>query len=72
MTAFIRQNRYGDDASARAAVAASLPRPRNDYDVLREQHRFVWTDDDLAEMDWEKEQAHKYCACFSIFQLFFH
>jgi hypothetical protein len=28
--------------------------------VLREQHRFVWTDDDLAEMDWEKEQAHKY------------
>lgn len=33
---------------------------KTDCDVLREQHRFVWTDGDEAESSWEKRLAKKY------------
>lgn len=33
---------------------------RSDYDIIEEEHRFVWTEEDESTMTWEKEQAHKY------------
>ena len=33
---------------------------KTDYDVIRENHRFLWTDDDKADESWEKNLAKKY------------
>ncbi|EDV20776.1 uncharacterized protein TRIADDRAFT_60773 [Trichoplax adhaerens] len=33
---------------------------KNDYDILREQHRFVWEDDDDNDNNWDKRLAKKY------------
>uniref|UniRef100_H3DNJ6 FRA10A associated CGG repeat 1 n=2 Tax=Tetraodon nigroviridis TaxID=99883 RepID=H3DNJ6_TETNG len=33
---------------------------KTDYDVLRENHRFLWKDEDEEDMTWEKELAKKY------------
>eukprot|EP00041_Stephanoeca_diplocostata_P005043 m.55133 g.55133 ORF g.55133 m.55133 type:complete len:189 (-) comp15536_c0_seq2:191-757(-) len=33
---------------------------KNDFDIIAEEQRFVWTQDDEANMTWEKQQAHKY------------
>ncbi|TNN03850.1 protein FRA10AC1 [Takifugu flavidus] len=33
---------------------------RTDHDVLRENHRFLWKDEDEEDMTWEKELAKKY------------
>uniref|UniRef100_A0A672JFU7 FRA10A associated CGG repeat 1 n=1 Tax=Salarias fasciatus TaxID=181472 RepID=A0A672JFU7_SALFA len=33
---------------------------QNDLDVLRENHRFLWRDEDEEDMTWEKELAKKY------------
>eukprot|EP00040_Diaphanoeca_grandis_P011756 m.60288 g.60288 ORF g.60288 m.60288 type:complete len:289 (+) comp22821_c0_seq3:632-1498(+) len=33
---------------------------KNDYDILADEHRFVWTAQDESDMTWEKQQAHKY------------
>lgn len=35
-------------------------RDKTDYDILREQHRFVWSDEDKADSSWEKQLAKKY------------
>ncbi|XP_054060911.1 protein FRA10AC1 homolog isoform X3 [Rissa tridactyla] len=33
---------------------------KTDLDVIRENHRFLWNEDDEAEMNWEKRLAKKY------------
>ncbi|KAM9837182.1 protein FRA10AC1 [Aulostomus maculatus] len=33
---------------------------KTDHDVLRENHRFLWRDEDEEDMTWEKELAKKY------------
>lgn len=33
---------------------------KNDYDIIAEEHRFVWTEKDLADMSWEKRLAKRY------------
>ncbi|KAJ4940147.1 hypothetical protein JOQ06_026456 [Pogonophryne albipinna] len=33
---------------------------KTDHDVLRENHRFLWKDEDEEDMTWEKELARKY------------
>ncbi|EGD78094.1 hypothetical protein PTSG_08973 [Salpingoeca rosetta] len=48
---------YGD---GQAFLESQRPQVRNDYDVIAEQHRFVWDDKDTEEMDWEKQLAKRY------------
>lgn len=38
----------------------SLDKDKTDHDVLRENHRFLWRDEDEEDMTWEKELAKKY------------
>ncbi|XP_028331881.1 protein FRA10AC1 isoform X2 [Gouania willdenowi] len=38
----------------------SRAKDKTDHDVLRENHRFLWRDEDEEEMTWEKELAKKY------------
>ncbi|OPJ84404.1 protein FRA10AC1 [Patagioenas fasciata monilis] len=33
---------------------------KTDLDVIRENHRFLWNEDDEADMNWEKKLAKKY------------
>ncbi|OXB54502.1 hypothetical protein ASZ78_005303 [Callipepla squamata] len=33
---------------------------KTDLDVIRENHRFLWREDDEADMNWEKRLAKKY------------
>lgn len=33
---------------------------KTDMDVVRENHRFLWKEDDEEDMTWEKELAKKY------------
>lgn len=35
-------------------------RDRTDLDIIRENHKFVWEEDDVADT-WEKQLAKKYC-----------
>nr|XP_055031290.1 protein FRA10AC1 [Misgurnus anguillicaudatus] len=38
----------------------SMCKDKTDLDVVRENHRFLWRDEDEEEMTWEKELAKKY------------
>ncbi|XP_036428064.1 protein FRA10AC1 [Colossoma macropomum] len=38
----------------------SLASDKTDLDVVRENHRFLWKDEDEEDMTWEKELAKKY------------
>ncbi|XP_062331265.1 protein FRA10AC1 isoform X2 [Osmerus eperlanus] len=38
----------------------STANDKTDMDVVRENHRFLWRDDDEEDMTWEKELAKKY------------
>ncbi|XP_028990729.1 protein FRA10AC1 [Betta splendens] len=38
----------------------SVDKDKTDSDVLLENHRFLWTDEDEEDMTWEKELAKKY------------
>ncbi|KAL3967755.1 growth differentiation factor 8 [Sarotherodon galilaeus] len=38
----------------------SAAKDKTDLDVLRENHRFLWRDEDEEDMTWEKELAKKY------------
>ena len=35
-------------------------RDKSDHDILRENHRFLWSEDDSID-NWGKELAKKYC-----------
>ncbi|XP_061563787.1 protein FRA10AC1 [Cololabis saira] len=38
----------------------SIEKDKRDVDVLRENHRFLWRDEDEEDMTWEKDLAKKY------------
>lgn len=38
----------------------SVSQGRRDIDVIREEHRFLWTEEDDADSNWEKKLAKKY------------
>ncbi|CAL1599487.1 unnamed protein product [Knipowitschia caucasica] len=38
----------------------SAAKDKTDHDVIRENHRFLWRDEDEEEMTWEKDLAKKY------------
>ncbi|KAI7796753.1 protein FRA10AC1 [Triplophysa rosa] len=38
----------------------SMNKDKTDLDVVRENHRFLWREEDEEEMTWEKELAKKY------------
>ncbi|KAL6474740.1 hypothetical protein MHYP_G00157800 [Metynnis hypsauchen] len=38
----------------------SMATDKSDLDVVRENHRFLWNDEDEEDMTWEKELAKKY------------
>ncbi|XP_068161020.1 protein FRA10AC1 [Antennarius striatus] len=38
----------------------STANDKTDHDVLRENHRFLWREEDEEEMTWEKDLARKY------------
>ena len=40
-------------------IKRSTDKDRNDYDVLQEEHQFIWGDDSLAD-SWEKKLAKAY------------
>lgn len=40
-------------------LARDTSRDRTDLDVIRENYKFVWEDDDIAD-SWEKQLAKKY------------
>lgn len=42
-----------------AVLARDTSRDRTDLDVIRENHKFLWEEDDVADT-WEKQLAKKY------------
>lgn len=42
-----------------ANLKRNTSRDRNDLDIIRENHKFLWEDDDVADT-WEKQLAKKY------------
>uniref|UniRef100_A0A672LC07 FRA10A associated CGG repeat 1 n=1 Tax=Sinocyclocheilus grahami TaxID=75366 RepID=A0A672LC07_SINGR len=38
----------------------SMSKDKTDLDVVRENHRFLWREEDEEDMTWEKELAKKY------------
>ena len=35
-------------------------RDRTDYDVIRENHKFLWDDEEDTDLGWERKLAKKY------------
>merc|ERR1712029_181563 len=50
-------NRPGD---ADRFLSRDTTNDRTDLDVVRENHRFIWNEDDEAELSWEQRLAKKY------------
>eukprot|EP00124_Ichthyophonus_hoferi_P001754 Ihof_evm4s101 gene=Ihof_evmTU4s101 len=36
------------------------PRGKTDMDVIKDEHRFLWTSEDEVDLTWEKQLAKKY------------
>lgn len=64
MTAYERHVKYINDYvlyyGRGRAPAPPLQPARNDYDVIEEEHRFIWDERDQAVMTWEKELSRSY------------
>uniref|UniRef100_A0A1A8J530 Fragile site, folic acid type, rare, candidate 1 n=1 Tax=Nothobranchius kuhntae TaxID=321403 RepID=A0A1A8J530_NOTKU len=65
MNAFERHKKFVGDyilyyGGQMADFRRSAAKDKTDLDVLRENHRFLWRDEDEEEMTWEKELAKKY------------
>lgn len=43
-----------------SSLKRDTSRDRTDLDVIRENHKFLWQEDDVADT-WEKQLAKKYC-----------
>ena len=41
-------------------VVADFSRDKTDYDVLREQQKFTWSDEDDTDNSWGKQLAKKH------------
>ncbi|KAK2820405.1 hypothetical protein Q5P01_023364 [Channa striata] len=65
LNAFERHKKFVGDyilyyGGQMADFKRSATKDKNDLDVLRENHRFLWRDEDEEDMTWEKELAKKY------------
>ncbi|XP_051925443.1 protein FRA10AC1 isoform X1 [Hippocampus zosterae] len=65
LTAFERHKKFVGDyilyyGGHMADFKRSAANDKTDSDVLRENHRFLWRDEDEEDMTWEKELAKKY------------
>ncbi|KAM9336058.1 protein FRA10AC1 [Symphorus nematophorus] len=65
MNAFERHKKFVGDyilyyGGQMADFKRSASKDKTDLDVLRENHRFLWRDEDEDDMTWEKELAKKY------------
>ncbi|XP_022067947.1 protein FRA10AC1 [Acanthochromis polyacanthus] len=65
MNAFERHKKFVGDyilyyGGQMADFKRSTSKDKRDLDVLRENHRFLWRDEDEEDMTWEKELAKKY------------
>ncbi|XP_026171300.1 protein FRA10AC1 [Mastacembelus armatus] len=65
MNAFERHKKFVGDyilyyGGQTADFKRSTTKDKTDVDVLRENHRFLWRDEDEEDMTWEKELAKKY------------
>ncbi|XP_014916098.1 protein FRA10AC1 [Poecilia latipinna] len=65
MNAFERHKKFVGDyilyyGGQMADFRRSAAKDKTDLDMLRENHRFLWRDEDEDDMTWEKEIAKKY------------
>ncbi|TMS22093.1 Protein FRA10AC1-like protein [Larimichthys crocea] len=65
MNAFERHKKFVGDyilyyGGQMADFKRTADKDKTDADVLRENHRFLWRDEDEEDMTWEKELAKKY------------
>ncbi|XP_069011674.1 protein FRA10AC1 isoform X2 [Embiotoca jacksoni] len=65
MNAFERHKKFVGDyilyyGGQMADFRRTVAKDKTDLDVLRENHRFLWKDEDEEDMTWEKELAKKY------------
>ncbi|XP_057682034.1 protein FRA10AC1 [Corythoichthys intestinalis] len=65
LNAFERHKKFVSDyilyyGGHMADFKRSTKNDKTDSDVLRENHRFLWRDEDEEDMTWEKELAKKY------------
>ncbi|GCC25999.1 hypothetical protein chiPu_0004413 [Chiloscyllium punctatum] len=65
MDAYSRHKKYINDyllyyGGSKEDLKRSTVNDKTDLDVIKENHRFLWTEDDEADMTWEKKLAKKY------------
>ncbi|KAJ0060455.1 hypothetical protein NL108_011900 [Boleophthalmus pectinirostris] len=65
LNAFERHKKFVSDyilyyGGQMADFKRSAAKDKTDYDVIRENHRFLWREEDEEEMTWEKDLAKKY------------
>ncbi|XP_029313013.1 LOW QUALITY PROTEIN: protein FRA10AC1 [Cottoperca gobio] len=65
LNAFERHKKFVGDyilyyGGQMADFKRTAAKDKTDLDVLRENHRFLWKDEDEEDMTWEKELAKKY------------
>ncbi|KAL3051482.1 hypothetical protein OYC64_001683 [Pagothenia borchgrevinki] len=65
LNAFERHKKFVGDyilyyGGQMADFKRTAAKDKTDHDVLRENHRFLWKDEDEEDMTWEKELARKY------------
>ncbi|XP_062381491.1 protein FRA10AC1 isoform X1 [Sardina pilchardus] len=65
MNAFDRHKKFVSDyilyyGGKKEDLRRSTHKDKTDIDVVRENHRFLWRDEDEEDMTWEKELAKKY------------
>ncbi|KAG9267335.1 protein FRA10AC1 [Astyanax mexicanus] len=65
MNAFDRHKKFISDyilyyGGTLADLKRCTAKDKNDLDVVKENHRFLWRDEDEEDMTWEKELAKKY------------
>ncbi|XP_035262146.1 protein FRA10AC1 [Anguilla anguilla] len=65
MNAFDRHKKFVSDyimyyGGKMGDFKRSATKDKTDFDVVKENHRFLWRDEDEEDMSWEKELAKKY------------
>ncbi|XP_029465753.1 protein FRA10AC1 isoform X2 [Rhinatrema bivittatum] len=65
MDAYARHKKFVNDyilyyGGKKEDFKRSVANDKNDLDIIRENHRFLWQEEDEADMTWEKKLAKKY------------
>lgn len=65
LDAYARHKKFINDyllyyGGCRKEFVRDSSRDKTDYDVLRENHKFLWSDEDDVEQSWEKRLAKRY------------